>query len=432
MLKYLGILIVGILTSFYFFPFEFAILPGFNTKMFMAVIGLVIGGWKKLQSGVINVDRTFIILSIYAIIVSLICLFSITYNGTPDMAYTSYIVSMWVWLSGAYALCYIMKSFHCALSINIVTNYLVAVCVVQCLMAILIDTVPEIQRVVDQCIYMDQEFMKRTNRLYSLGACLDTAGVRFSLVLVLLMNLMLNIQNTIYKKYLWLYVISYIMIIIIGNMMARTTIVGGIISLFYLILESGICKFALNSKVRELWLWIVIIVGITLCYIINKYNTDSNFYNDIRFAFEGFFSLYEKGEWQVGSNTQLSNMIVFPDNIKTWIIGDGYFNNPINVDLNYIGEITGGYYKNTDIGYLRFIFYSGIIGLVAFGAFICKAAQLAIERFRGYKTMIFLLLLIHFLIWLKVSTDCFLIFALLLCIPKENKDECHRIVAFKA
>ena len=204
------------------------------------------------------------------------------------------------------------------------------------------------------------------------------------------------------------------------------------ISLCYIALDSEIYKFKIKSNVRILWMWMMAIVLMALPYAIYKYNTDINFYNDIRFAFEGFFALFEEGEWNVGSNTQLSRMVVFPDNFKTWIIGDGYFNNPVNIDPYYIGEITGGYYKNTDIGYLRFIFYMGVVGLVAFSAFMCKAAQMAIERFKEYKIMILLLLLVNFLVWLKVSTDCFLIFALLLCIPKEDNEEYNKSIALQS
>ena len=165
-------------------------------------------------------------------------------------------------------------------------------------------------------------------------------------------------------------------------------------------------------------------------FLFYKYNTDVNFYKDIRFAFEGFFAIYEDGEWEVGSNTTLKNMIVFPDNLKTWIIGDGYFGNPKG-DPNYLGEITGGYYMGTDIGYLRLIFYMGLTGLFAFSLFMCKAAQMCIERFKGYRMMILLLLSVHFIVWLKVSTDCFLIFALLLCIPQEDNDKYDKLVTVK-
>ena len=278
---------------------------------------------------------------------------------------------------------------------------------------------------------MDQEFMEKTKRLYGLGASLDTAGMRFSLVLVMLAHLLLNIQKTIYKKWIWLYLAAYAIIIVIGNMMARTTSVGMVISVAYIAINSGVHKLAMSIETQKLWKWIGVIALISVPYIIYKYNTNIEFYKDIRFAFEGFFALFEKGEWNVGSNTQLKNMIVFPDNFKTWIIGDGYFNNPAGTDPYYVGEITGGYYKNTDIGYLRFIFYMGLTGLIAFCLFMCKAASLAIEKFKGYKAMIMLLLLVHFVVWLKVSSDCFPIFALLLCIPSEDNAEYDKIVAIK-
>lgn len=429
MLKIFLIIITGILTSCFYFPFFTPLLPGMNTKMVMAVLGLMIGGMKMLRSGTVDLDRTFFTLSIYAIIVSLVCGFAVTYNGTTDTAYTLYVMSMWTWLGGAYAVCNIIKAVHGKLSITLLANYLIAVCVFQCIMAILIDNVPAIKNVVDPYIYMDQGFMEKARRLYSLGACLDTAGMRFSLVLVMLAHILLNIQKTTYKKWMWLYLVAYAIIIVIGNMMARTTSVGMVLSVIYLVMSSGLHKLELLPSTRVLWTWIGCIALLAVPYIVYKYNTDIEFYNDIRFAFEGFFAYFEEGEWNVGSNTQLKNMIVWPDNLKTWIIGDGYFDNPTGTDPYYIGEVTGGYYMGTDIGYLRFIFYMGLTGLLAFSIFMCRAAQMAVGRFKEYRMMILLLLAVHFIVWLKVSSDCFNIFALLLCIPQEDNEEYDKYVA---
>ena len=333
MLKIFLIIITGILTSCFYFPFSTPLLPGgMNTKMAMAVLGLLIGGMKMLRSGTTNLDRTFFTLSIYAIIVSLVCGFAVTYNGTTDTAYTLYVMSMWTWLGGAYAVCNIIKAVHGKLSITLVANYLIAVCVFQCIMAILIDNVPAIKNAVDPYIYMDQGFMEKADRLYSLGASLDTSGMRYSLVLVMLAHILLNIQRTTYKKWMWLYLVAYAIIIVIGNMMARTTSVGMVLSVIYLVMSSGLHKLELLPSTRVLWTWIGCIALLVVPYVVYKYNTDVEFYNDIRFAFEGFFAYFEEGEWEVGSNWLLKNMIVFPDNFKTWIIGDGYFNNPVNTD----------------------------------------------------------------------------------------------------
>ena len=141
------------------------------------------------------------------------------------------------------------------------------------------------------------------------------------------------------------------------------------------------------------------------------------------FAFEGFFSLFETGKWEVGSNEKLMSMYVFPESLKTWMIGDGYIVNPITIDPYYTGDIYDGYYMGTDVGYLRFIFYFGLIGLIAFSVFIYKSYVVCCKRFVDYKDLFLLLLMLNFIVWLKVSTDIFLIFALFLMMPK-NEERC--------
>lgn len=86
--------------------------------------------------------------------------------------------------------------------------------------------------------------------------------------------------------------------------------------------------------------------------------TNPVFYQQIRFGFEGFFAWIETGRWETNSNDILLNhMLVFPDNMKTWLIGDGYGANPTENDPYYIGKAYHGFYMGTDIGYLRFIFF---------------------------------------------------------------------------
>ena len=77
------------------------------------------------------------------------------------------------------------------------------------------------------------------------------------------------------------------------------------------------------------------------------------------------FSLAESGEWDVGSNEKLKGMYVFPETFKTWLIGDGFFGATTS-DPYYIGKEWKSFYMDTDVGYLRFIFYFGILGLFTF------------------------------------------------------------------
>ena len=145
--------------------------------------------------------------------------------------------------------------------------------------------------------------------------------------------------------------------------------------------------------------------------------------DNMRFAFEGFFSLVEKGKWEVHSNDMLQNMYVFPDNTKTWIIGDGYFANPGATDQYYIGRMRTAFYMGTDVGYLRFIFYFGALGLIAFIVFFGNVTQLCMKRLKENKYMFVLLLILNLVIWFKVATDIFVAFAPFLCLTAEEKSE---------
>ena len=93
--------LVMVATSLYFFPFGLKALPGLNTKMIVAAAGLVVYLFRLGRQRDGSVNRDIFLLSLIAALVSLIGLFSITYNNTPDYAYATYIVSMWVWIGGA-------------------------------------------------------------------------------------------------------------------------------------------------------------------------------------------------------------------------------------------------------------------------------------------------------------------------------------------
>lgn len=420
MLRIIAIILTGILTSFYFFPFEFAILPGANTKMIMAGVSLVVLGANLAKTRMASIGRDFLTLSVIACLVSLAGLIAVAYNETNDYTYASYIVSMWVWLGGAYLAVSCMRWLHEKVTISLVANYLIAVCVAQCIIALLIDNFPGFENFVQTYIagfdWVGFEQLSEGERLYGIGATLDVAGLRFSAVLTMIAYLSVKSVENSNHKLTVLYILAFGIITLIGNMMARTTVVGVGLSCVYWIYAS---RSMANRKV--LWRYIVGMVGVAVVVSTILYNKDAAFKEDIRFAFEGFFSLVEKGEWNVSSNERLKNMYVFPDNFKTWVIGDGYIENPYNRDPYYIGPKWGGYYMATDVGYLRFIFYFGVVGLALFMAFFAKATQVCIRHFKEYRLFFLMLLAVNFIVWFKVSTDIFLVFALFLCLNEKEK-----------
>lgn len=425
MLKYIQIAIAVLLTSFYFFPFEFTFLPGVNTKMAMAGFGLVMLGFQLGGARKSVFSKDMVTISMYALVVSLVCFIAVTINETRDYTYVTYIISMWVWLSAAYVAVSVIRKIHGYVSVELVCNYLIAVCVFQCVSAMVIDYVPAVKHFAITYISdlgpTQMELMKESGRLFGFGAALDPAGSRFAAILTIIAFLGTRIANTTQRNNVLWYVLSFILIAVVGNMIARTTTVGVIIALVYMLYSIGIHRLTINKSSGYMFLWLCGAILVFIPIITILYNTNEQFQDSLRFAFEGFFSLAEKSRWEVSSNEILKNMIVFPDNLKTWLIGDGYMVNPSLTDPYYTGEYhKAGYYMLTDIGYLRFIFYGGIPCLLAMAAFIWKSGRIGMRKYQDYSMLFWLLLAVNFTVWLKVSTDIFLALALFLVIGKEE------------
>ena len=418
-MKAILVVLTTILTSFYFFPFEFVFLPGINTKMAMAGVGLVWLGFNIAKGRKGNIDKDLFILSLIALSLSLFSLVAMVYNNTRDGSFLTYFVSMWVWLGGAYTAINVIKKVHGYVSVELVCNYLITVCVAQCIIAYSMTIMPVLKDFVDSFLGGEDAFMgKAGDRLYGVGAALDVSGMRFSAVLIMIAFLMTH--HTGRSVLSLFYVLAFFTISVIGNMMARTTTVGLVIALSYLVVNSLLNKS--NRGVTLMWRWILVVSAVFIPVAVIQYNINPAFKENLRFGFEGFFALAETGSWSTSSNDiLLSHMIVFPDSVKTWLIGDGYGANPSG-DPYYVGPDYHGFYKGTDIGYLRFLFYFGIFGLVALVSLICYAASVCVRRFPSFKVMFWLILAVNLIVWCKVSTDIFLVFAIFLCISKDEND----------
>ncbi len=427
MIKTVSILLALLVTSLYLFPFELTFFPGVNSKMILALLGCLLFFQKTLYQRETNINRRTVLLLICASMVSLAGIFSVVYNNTSDYAYATYLLSMLVWMSAAYFVCRMIGFIHEGCSIRLICNYMVVVCVVQCLLAIYIDQSPSFKQLVDTYIQQGQAFFNEKNvkRLYGIGASLDVAGSRFAVALIAAMLLIVTPLNAKRWYHYVFYFLAFIIIGVIGNMVARTTLIGVVLSLGYLIVVTlGHLK---NLKAKKLvtWRWLIIVLLICLPVVSYFYQTNLSIHKNLRFGFEGFFSLVEKGRWEVSSNERLKTMYVYPQSMKTWLIGDGYFSNPADTDPNFIGQRTGGYYMGTDVGYLRFIFYFGLTGLMAFCLFIILFGQSCIKKYPEYKQLLVMIVGVNFIIWLKVSTDIFLILALFFCAGESvEKEDC--------
>jgi hypothetical protein len=132
-------------------------------------------------------------------------------------------------------------------------------------------------------------------------------------------------------------------------------------------------------------------------------NTVNNVMAAANFGFELFINYYTKGEFVSESTDQLQTLYIFPDNIKTYVIGDGhYYNKP--------GDASSGYYMGTDVGFLRLIYYFGSIGLLIYLLLqfaVIYRAFLLNNNVQHFKTFLFLAFLYCIILNFKGFADIF-------------------------
>lgn len=411
-----------IVVSLFIFPIEFVFLPGINSKMILAVCGVVAFLIHYIFKRTLAVSKDYIILSILAFGVSLCGVVSVLYNDTSDFTYASYLVSFLVWIAAAYCVVSIIRVNDGLITIRRLCYYLIAVVVVQCILAILLDLLPAFRNVVNSVVvgfasmHSAGAGLEKAGRLYGIGAALDVAGTRFAPILAILFILILKLFDKNEKAILYVMTILWAFVFVVGSMISRTTIIGLVAGLVVLLVSRDRHKMAFC---RYLLFAGLIFLGIaSILYLKSGF-----FHENVRFAFEGFFNFFEHGEWTTSSTQTLQSMYKLPDSIKTIMIGDGYFNEPYYTDPYYSGPAHrwGIFYMGTDVGYLRFIYYFGILGLVAFMAYFVYATIICCNRFPDYKWVFIILLLCNFIIWFKVATDIFCLFALFLCVPLEDE-----------
>lgn len=409
-------------TSFFFFPFYFTFLPTVNTKMMMAACGLATYFIKAGKGRTGSVSHDLLMLTVLSLGVTAASYLTMTLNATPDDSYLYYFSSMWTWIGAAYFMVNMVELTHQRVSVELVVGYLVVVCTLQCFLALAIDRIPVVKAFIDSILDGTGYMGKNATRLYGLGCALDVAGSRFSAVLVLAAGVLPRVASMAKGKiYVPLLLSCFLVISVVGNMIARTTSLGmvlAVVYLLYLLVTSTDMVFEVRRRVAY---WAMGLAFVTTVTAVTLYNTDRQWRENIDFGFEGFISLVEKGRWEVKSNKQLNGTFITPTGTRQWLIGDGHMG-PTDMDPYYVGKAYHDFYMMTDVGYSRFLFYFGLIGLTAFSIVILRAAGIAMSRHSGYRLMFTLVCLVNFVVWFKVSSDIFLVFCPFLCFVSRSED----------
>lgn len=411
-------ILIGVLITCSYYSFELAALPsGPNTKMIVAVMGLVWFAYDNLlrrsRRGV-QLPQVMVVGLLFAGLYSIINILAIEVNGTDDYTYANYITTFLVWIFSVYPAIALMRITHGSVTLPILTHYLVAITLFQCATGLIMDNSPAFDEFNSKIVLWERDFFDRIERIRCFSTSLDLAGVRFALVLILIMALLTTDDSVRTNKGAALYLLfSFFVITGIGNMVARTTFTGTAVGLLLVCLQ-GIINFGRRAQGGGYLIWWFIIFSILMTAIgVYLYNTDEYYHDLLRFAFEGFFNLVEKGEFTTGSTEVLETMWKWPSDTKSWIIGTGIY---------------GTWAYGTDIGYCRLILYSGLTGFVVFAMSFVYYAYYFARKYPRYVWLFVAYLAMTFIVWVKVSTDIMMIYAFFFWFTAEESDRINGII----
>lgn len=132
--------------------------------------------------------------------------------------------------------------------------------------------------------------------MYGIGCSLDSGGVRFCTVLILIAHqLATNKEVTSSKKATYLYIGVFLIISIIGNMVARTTTVGMLLGLGYMAITIGLAHRAVLTR-RQVIFWSVFLV-LQRCRFPSVYQDGSRKVLEIHFSRFKRLQYGRKGLW---------------------------------------------------------------------------------------------------------------------------------------
>ena len=404
------VLLTGLMMSFYFHPTVLIALPTYNTKIMLAVFG----GGMLVFNTIRTKDYAFSKGLLYALMIAglfaLVNCISLIINDSDDYSYASYPASALVWILGAYGAITFIRWTHKKVTIELVVRYLAGGAAFHSILSQLIDRNDSIKNFVDSIFYVSFD-MEEMQRLYSFGVGLDPAGVRFAVILIMIAGV-LTLSKVVKRSVglMVFYFLCFAIISVLGNIISRTTTVGMGLGLLVFALSTGLYKFIIKVGKIKIMRVFGVMLAIGIPTVIYYYNINTSFQTQIEYGFEGFFNLFESGEFQTSSTDELSTMWVWPHDTQTWLIGSGLF-------LSRSSDFT--YFS--DIGYCRFIFYSGLIGITVFGLyFIYNSVYFAI-RYPRYRYIFLLMIVVTFVVWAKVATDIFQLYALFYTFTDEDE-----------
>lgn len=359
-------ILLFILVFFLVFRPEFIFIP-LGVNLFFGTLGFAVYcSDNKTRNKLFRLSHFSFAKMFKLFVPPLICSFiSLIINSSVDLYFPRYVISMMFAFWAAYLLAWGFVRTYGELTCKKLAEYMIYGCVIYVLIALICFFNPSLYTILNSLQRMDEiaaESFDRTEgtRLIGIGANFYTSAIINGLILILMGVCIAIYKYSILKKLILVFM--FILISVLALMMARTVMFG--------ILIGGV--FLLSSFIRtskDFYQALFVTVLLLICIFVLVPILFKNYASDLEvlasFGFEMFINKSQGGKMESHSMLQLYEMwATLPDNIKTWIFGDALW------------EYKGGYYKGVDLGYLRHLYYFGLIGTF----FLFRYYYLTIKR----------------------------------------------------
>lgn len=385
-----------IVLFFYIYAIPFNFLP-ISTRVLFGILGFLLLAIKIYQRKVkLVLSKKLFQFSTLLFLIPLVALISVHVNQTNDIEFIKYPLSISIIIFSSYFVFSILHKYYYKLTFEVISGLVINIVLFQSVIAFIMFLVPDLRDFLLGIQRLSADDVERMTyffdfRIVGFGVMFFDAGMinGFALILTGAIIKFYNLQ----LKQVTSLSIKFLFILLIGMMMARVAVIGGLLGLILIFYPSRAEKTVSRFKRKFLFIFHITIIPVLLVSIllILTPKMDKTLEPLFNFAFEIFINYFEKGSAESASTNRLQEMYIYPDNIKTWVIGDGLWN----------ASDKSGYYMKTDVGYLRLIYYFGLIGL---GNFLVMQFFLIKNSFK-HKLLIYILTLYLLILNLKGFTD---------------------------
>lgn len=391
-----------IILFFYVYSVQFVVIPfGIGTRVFMGIFGFFIFLQEILITKKCTFSKYYLRIYFALFLISIFSFFSLLYNGTNQTDFLfKYQVSIVTIIFASYFVTKLVSYKKTNEDdIPLMMKLFINVVVLQIIIALIMfaflpfrDFLNNIQIASDHELKVIEETLEF--RLVGFGSKFFGSGVinGFALILIGSIVKLQSASINVFK-----YSITFLFIFVFGMMMARTTLVGALLAfaIIFYPQKGSINQIKINLKFFLYLIFIPIAIVLFIFYFFPSAKESLEL--AFNFGFEIFVNYFESDSLESASTNQMKEMYIWPTSVKTYLIGDGMFADPM----------TGGYYMATDIGILRLIYYFGIFGLLSYLIFQFQIAYCASLRNYRYKKMFFVIFLYCIILNYKGFTDLF-------------------------